>query len=894
MKIITYSQEQNDNHNTTTHEDNKKEKTSCCKKNKNIIIITIISSIVLITAVVLLCVFLIKKKKDDEEKSENEFYIIGTYKAEKGIPLKLFNPSKIGLTDKNYIVEEITQNNNTRRLQQINITDGIYIPEKDEKIQIKITFDEALKTLDFMFEGCSSLIKINLSNLNSPNITSMIYTFTNCEQLETVNFTSFESSNVTKMDFLFSGCSNLININGFEDLNTSSLIKTAGMFLGCTSLVSLNLSSLNFNNISEQNGMFINNPSLESIDLGQASDITNLFSSSEDFHVNIITSSNYINDTGLSGTFEVLSREENENLSCSLRNYSFITDEYYGGGAYDIDNYYITDSILYGNVTLTEYPFSFYSYMNDLINSPYEMEKCTECDEGNRTKYCKNCRLGYYLPKGNEYTQTRCRKCDEGCLKCIADVETDESICLKCENENNTLPFFNEDYYNYSYSYYNEDGYYYFYNDYYCFYEYINGEYNDYIISYYVYTLNNGKCEKQCKIGKGNRCKSCNLEEGKKGQCLTCNDGYYFDESKNTTECQKIEIENCSQAIIESNTVKCTNCTNGYIFYNGSCVKACEIGYGNYLCASCNQTYEYRNSCASCYSSYFLTNYSENENIKTCIKCSNYDEYCLECELVSGEFTCKTCDYNSFLVNGKCIRSCDYSTCLSCVYENNKYVCGECKKNYYLKTIDETKYCEYCPEGCETCSNNETCTKCKEGYKLDSNNKCEFYCEIGYSTNCNSCDLTEKNKCKECNSGYFLPEGESNNCYYCGANCVSCEGDKYNPICTKCNQSYQLIDNQCIKQCNLGNNWDYCKTCDDQNPNYCGSCFEGYYVSLYYKSYCTYCGSNKIKQCHQNNDGKVIIDECYSNYILLNNKCVEKCNANNYWTNCLLCNEKKK
>ena len=38
-----------------------------------------------------------------------------------------------------------------------------------------------------MFEGCSSLIKINLSNLNSPNITSMIYTFTNCEQLETVN-----------------------------------------------------------------------------------------------------------------------------------------------------------------------------------------------------------------------------------------------------------------------------------------------------------------------------------------------------------------------------------------------------------------------------------------------------------------------------------------------------------------------------------------------------------------------------------------------------------------------------------------------------------------------------------------------------------------------------------
>ena len=46
-----------------------------------------------------------------------------------------------------------------------------------------------------MFEGCTSLIKLSLSGLNSPNIKSMIYTFTNCEKLETVNFESFQSSN---------------------------------------------------------------------------------------------------------------------------------------------------------------------------------------------------------------------------------------------------------------------------------------------------------------------------------------------------------------------------------------------------------------------------------------------------------------------------------------------------------------------------------------------------------------------------------------------------------------------------------------------------------------------------------------------------------------------------
>ena len=51
--------------------------------------------------------------------------------------------------------------------------------------------------------------------------------------------------------------------------------------------------------------MFINNPSLESIDLGEVSDINNLFSSSEDFDVNIITSSNSVNNSGLKGIFEV-------------------------------------------------------------------------------------------------------------------------------------------------------------------------------------------------------------------------------------------------------------------------------------------------------------------------------------------------------------------------------------------------------------------------------------------------------------------------------------------------------------------------------------------------------------------------------------------------------------
>ena len=844
---------------------------SCWKKNKKILLIVLICSIVVILLVVLLCVFLIKKK----DKNKNEYYVIGTYNAEKRKPLKLFNPSKIGLKDDNYLVEKISQTNNKRNLNQLNITDGVYIPENTEIIQFKISFQESLTTLDFMFEGCTSLIKLSLSGLNSPNIKSMIYTFTDCEKLETVNFTSFQSSNVEKMDFLFSGCNSLVNINGFEKLNTASLIKTAGMFLECTSLVSLNLSSLNFNNISEQNGMFINNPSLESVDLGQVSDINKLFSSSEDFHVNIITSSNSINSSGLAGTFQILSREENDNLNCSIRNYSFYVDDYDEEEENDyFDNLYISKTILNSETISNQRSIYGLGELNVSLN---EMEKCTECDVGDRKNYCKSCRIGYYIPKGIDYTQKRCRRCDEGCIKCIADEETDESICIASENENNYLIGYNKG------DSYEDDDYYYVYRENYYYY---NDGNNSYINSYYVYSLNNGK---QCKLGNENGCKSCNLEEGKTGQCLTCNDGYYFDENIDKTACQRIEIKKCVQAEIENNIVKCTKCTKDHILYNDTCVKACDIGYGSYYCATCNQTYEYRNSCASCYPSYFLKNY-EYENLKTCISCSSEIEYCSECELVNNNIICKKCYENSFLVEGRCIRSCDYSTCLNCVYENSRYVCGQCRDKYYLSTIEDTKYCKACPQGCRTCSNDETCSNCIEGYKLNGNT-CEFYCRIGGYTHCLSCDYNTKNKCKECEYGYYLPDGETNNCYSCGSNCISCEGKKYNPVCTKCRYGYEIKDGRCVKMCNLGNNWDYCKTCDSENTYLCGSCFDGYYLSKYYKYWCSYCGDYRVKKCHEDSNGNVIIDECQSSYVLARNQCVEKCEDNIYWTNCLVCHE---
>ena len=91
--------------------------------------------------------------------------------------MRLFNPSKIGLNEQNYTIKESTSKNNTRRLQELNVIDGIIIPEITGLIQYEIIINESITSLVFLFEGCQDLVKVDLSDLHSTNLTSMIYIF---------------------------------------------------------------------------------------------------------------------------------------------------------------------------------------------------------------------------------------------------------------------------------------------------------------------------------------------------------------------------------------------------------------------------------------------------------------------------------------------------------------------------------------------------------------------------------------------------------------------------------------------------------------------------------------------------------------------------------------------
>ena len=60
-----------------------------------------------------------------------------------------------------------------------------------------------------MFNGCDSLINLDLSNFNSQNVTNMIGMFSGCKSLAHLNLSNLKTQNITNIDFMFASCDSL-------------------------------------------------------------------------------------------------------------------------------------------------------------------------------------------------------------------------------------------------------------------------------------------------------------------------------------------------------------------------------------------------------------------------------------------------------------------------------------------------------------------------------------------------------------------------------------------------------------------------------------------------------------------------------------------------------------
>ena len=152
-----------------------------------------------------------------------------------------------------------------------------------------------VKNLYSMFKGSESLIKIDLSNLDTSYATDMSNMFLNCKSLTSLTIKNFELSNVEDMSYMFSGCDSLSSIEFmktystlkvknmsfmFQDckslkkvslkyFTTSNLMNMSNMFSGCISATSFDFSSFDTSQVVNMEKLFYNNFNLSKLNLGK-------------------------------------------------------------------------------------------------------------------------------------------------------------------------------------------------------------------------------------------------------------------------------------------------------------------------------------------------------------------------------------------------------------------------------------------------------------------------------------------------------------------------------------------------------------------------------------------------------------------------------------------------
>ena len=124
-------------------------------------------------------------------------------------------------------------------------------------------------TMYHLFEHCRTLTSLDVTNWDTSKVVNMSYLFgcDNGSKMNLIEIRGIENlnvSNVQAMNGIFQECSNLKKID-LSNWDTSSLKYLSYAFEGCTSLETLNLSSINFSDISSMVDLFVDCSSLKDL-----------------------------------------------------------------------------------------------------------------------------------------------------------------------------------------------------------------------------------------------------------------------------------------------------------------------------------------------------------------------------------------------------------------------------------------------------------------------------------------------------------------------------------------------------------------------------------------------------------------------------------------------------
>ena len=123
---------------------------------------------------------------------------------------------------------------------------------------------EKVTNMTGVFNGCSALTSLDLTNFNTAKVTDMKLLFANCSALESLDLSMFNTENVTSMPSMFNGATNLKTLN-VSNFNTEKVNNMGHMFANCPNLTSLDLSSFNTKGVEYVDNIFKNCSNLTTI-----------------------------------------------------------------------------------------------------------------------------------------------------------------------------------------------------------------------------------------------------------------------------------------------------------------------------------------------------------------------------------------------------------------------------------------------------------------------------------------------------------------------------------------------------------------------------------------------------------------------------------------------------
>ena len=164
-----------------------------------------------------------------------------------------------------------------------------------------------------------SLQKINLTNFNTENVTDMRVMFYGLNSLQTLDVSSFNTKKVTMMDSMFYGLSSIRKLD-LSNFDTSQVISTPTMFAENVLLNDLNLSSFNTSRVENMSSMFMNCKSLTALNLNhfnteKVRNMASMFNGMTNLVTLNISSFNTENVENMSGMFSQVQKIEHLDLS---------------------------------------------------------------------------------------------------------------------------------------------------------------------------------------------------------------------------------------------------------------------------------------------------------------------------------------------------------------------------------------------------------------------------------------------------------------------------------------------------------------------------------------------------------------------------------------------------